>query len=83
MKIILSENRKIEGIMNSVSKKRRTRKQKTKPKNNPIQRGVSEIEKKKSSNTDYRYFRADLTKTLRLTMLALALELALWLYLSR
>ena len=32
---------------------------------------------------DNRYFRADLTKTFVLTMLVLALELALWNYLSR
>lgn len=30
-----------------------------------------------------RYFKADLTKTLVLTMLVLALELALWQYLTR
>jgi hypothetical protein len=32
---------------------------------------------------DRKYFRLDLTKTFFLTMLVLALELALWQYLSR
>ena len=32
---------------------------------------------------DKKYFRLDLTKTFFLTMLVLALELALWQYLSR
>jgi len=36
-----------------------------------------------SSPTDKKYFKADLTKTLLLTMLVLALELAIWNYLSR
>lgn len=35
------------------------------------------------SATDKKYFKADLTKTLILTMLVLALELAIWSYLSR
>ncbi len=33
--------------------------------------------------SEKKYFRADLTKTLILTMLVLALELAIWNYLSR
>ncbi len=33
--------------------------------------------------TDKKYFKADLTKTLILTMLVLALEFAIWNYLSR
>lgn len=37
----------------------------------------------KEIKVDNRYFRADLTKTFVLTMLVLALELALWNYLSR
>ncbi len=37
----------------------------------------------KEIKVDKSYFRADLTKTLVLTMLVLALELALWHYLSR
>ncbi len=37
----------------------------------------------KDIKVDKPYFRADLTKTFVLTMLILALELALWNYLSR
>lgn len=37
----------------------------------------------KEIKVDNKYFRADLTKTFVLTMLVLALELALWHYLSR
>ena len=37
----------------------------------------------KDIKSDNKYFRADLTKTFVLTMLVLALELALWHYLSR
>lgn len=37
----------------------------------------------KEIKVDSKYFRADLTKTFVLTMLVLALELALWHYLSR
>ena len=33
--------------------------------------------------SDLKYFRTDLTKTLFLTMLVLAVELAIWQYLSR
>jgi len=36
-----------------------------------------------STSFDGKYFRQDLTKTFVLTMLVLALELALWHYLSR
>ena len=36
-----------------------------------------------SSSFEGKYFRQDLTKTFVLTMLVLALELALWHYLSR
>ena len=39
--------------------------------------------KVESLPTDIKCFRADLTKTLILTMLVLALELAIWNYLSR
>jgi len=35
------------------------------------------------SKNESKYFRADLTKTFFLTMLVLALEIALWQYLSR
>lgn len=67
--------------------KKRTRKQKIKTgfkvafgsikgaknKKGPIKEKVSEA----------KYFRSDLTKVIVLTMLALALEIALWLYLMR
>ena len=36
-----------------------------------------------SIKTNNKYFRTDLTKTFVLTMLVLALELALWQYLTR
>lgn len=36
-----------------------------------------------ATETNKKYFRADLTKTLILTMLVLALEFAIWNYLSR
>lgn len=47
--------------------------------------GVSKADQSKTKEikVDSTYFRADLTKTFVLTMLVLALELALWHYLSR
>ena len=48
--------------------------------------GLDKIEPKKGENTEkiYKsYLRADLTKTVGLTMLAVALELALWHYFFR
>ncbi len=48
--------------------------------------GLGKIEPKKGENTEkvYKsYLRADLTKTVGLTMLAVALELALWHYFFR
>ena len=44
---------------------------------------LSKAKTVESSPTDKKYFKADLTKTLLLTMLVLALELAIWNYLSR
>jgi hypothetical protein len=69
--------------MGNMPRNRRTRKQKKKPKNRPIQGKIFKVEAKEPNNINYKYFKADLTKTIILTMLALALELALWLYLSR
>ena len=81
-----------------MAKKRRTKKQKQKTQNRRKQGEIVGFKvnvngfsvKKKDSgqarmtNKTYRsYLRVDLTKTIVLTMLALALELALWLYLSR
>ncbi|HLE49524.1 MAG TPA: hypothetical protein VI791_00070 [Patescibacteria group bacterium] len=37
----------------------------------------------KKEGVEAKYFRSDLTKVIVLTMLALALEIALWLYLAR
>ncbi|MFZ2202440.1 MAG: hypothetical protein WAV56_03505 [Microgenomates group bacterium] len=45
----------------------------SKIKQKPVKKGVVEA----------KYFRSDLTKVFLLTMLALALEIALWLYLAR
>lgn len=37
----------------------------------------------KKESSERKYFRSDLTKVFLLTMLALALEIALWFYLTR
>jgi len=37
----------------------------------------------KKEGGEAKYFRSDLTKVIVLTMLALALEIALWLYIAR
>ncbi len=81
-----------------MAKKRRTKKQKQKSRNSAQQRanvgfkvdveslGLKKKTSKKPEKIGKKYksfLRVDLTKTIVLTMLALALELALWLYLSR
>ena len=75
--------------------KRKTRKQKIESSKRRAESGFSVkkewLETKKKSahnsgeniNTGTRFLKKDLTKTFVLTMLVLALELALWLYLSR
>jgi len=79
-------------------KKRRTRKYKERVQKNLQQREIigfkvkidgldlSKNSSKKAKKTEKQYksyLRADLTKTMGLTMLAVALELALWHYLFR
>ena len=81
-----------------MAKQRRTRKQKQKSRKNAQQGGnigfkvdvdslslrVKPKENTKKIGKKYKsYLRVDLTKTVVLTMLALALELALWHYLFR
>jgi len=76
-----------------MSKKRRTKKQKVRTQKRRTQQAnsgfvISEKTlgktektrkiKESSSKTENSFFRADLTKTLLVTMLALALELACW-----
>ncbi len=48
-----------------------------------VNKGKATVIEAKLNNSEKRYFRQDLTKTFVLTMLVLALELALWHYLSR
>ena len=77
-------------------KKRKTRKEKIKTENRQKIEGMFKVEadwlklgtksvKKEVvfDELDRKYLRMDLTKTLLLSMLVLALELALWKYLSR
>ncbi len=81
-----------------MSKHRRTKKQKVKTQKNAQQRvnvgfkinveglGLKDKSPKTANEIGKKYksyLRADLTKTMGLTMLALALELALWHYLFR
>lgn len=79
-----------------MSRKRKTRKQKIKSEIRQKQSQTFKVEAdwlktgtktiKKTvvlGETGKKYFRLDLTKTFLLSMLVLALELALWIYLSR
>ncbi len=78
-----------------MGKKRKTKKQKLKTSEHRVGSGFlvkkewlvsskkEEASVKVLANSGKEYFRQDLTKTFVLTMLVLALELALWNYLSR
>ncbi|MEK7064414.1 MAG: hypothetical protein AAB973_02280 [Patescibacteria group bacterium] len=49
----------------------------------PIDSSKTKPKAVKKEGVEAKYFRTDLTKVFLLTMLALALEIALWLYLAR
>ncbi|MEK7525171.1 MAG: hypothetical protein AAB548_02260 [Patescibacteria group bacterium] len=68
--------------------KKRTRAQKIKASGFKVAFGAMDGSKTKEravkkEGVEAKYFRSDLTKVIVLTMLALALEIALWLYLAR
>ena len=48
-----------------------------------IESSKTQIKRGAANKSELNFFRIDLTKVILLTMLALALEIALWLYLPR